>query len=259
MMISIVMPYYNRLSLLRHTLSTIKLSRIDDVEIIIVDDFSNEENSVDAIPHEFSSLNIKVIKMAAMVATKYYCNPCIPFNVGFRQSVGDLIVLQNPECCHIGDVLSYVAENLSDENYLSFHCFASTKEQLEKLHHTNTISISDNHPVTHQGDCWYVHNIHRPMAWHFTSAISRNNLKKLNGFDERFAFGRGGDDVEFLYRIQHLDLQIQFVDSPYVVHQWHPKDTSASYDMNISTKINSEISYETKLAKLIYAPNHNSI
>lgn len=258
-MISIVMTYFNRLPLLRHTLSTIDCSTCRDVEIIIVDDFSAPEHNLDTIKDEFPTLLISVIRMQDEVPTKDYCNPCVPFNVGFRYAKGDIIVLQNPECCHVGDVLEHIANTLTDENYLVFHCFASTVNQLDELHRTNNISIPEDTKFGPAGGCWYVHEEHRPLAWHFTSAITTNNLKALNGFDERLAYGRGGDDVEFLYRINHLGLKVEFVRQPFVVHQWHPKDISTSYDVRISTHTNAEISYQTKISGMIRAPNQRDI
>ena len=63
-MISIVMAYYNRLGLLRHTLKTFTESQEKDFEVIIVDDFSSADHNIDNINAEFPSLNIKVINMA---------------------------------------------------------------------------------------------------------------------------------------------------------------------------------------------------
>lgn len=96
-MISIVMAYYNRLPQLRFTLQTIANSAYKDVEVVIVDDFSDAENSLDSIPHEFPKLQFNIICMREQVTKKDYCNPCVPYNVGLRASRGDMIVIQNPE------------------------------------------------------------------------------------------------------------------------------------------------------------------
>jgi GT2 family glycosyltransferase len=258
-MISIVMTYYNRVTQLRYSLKSLCSYKHDQIEVIIVDDFSEQEHSLDSITDEFPSLNIHVIKMSNIYKSKTYFNPCIPFNVGFRESQGDKIIIQNPECCHMGDVIQYTMDHLSDNNYLAFHCFAGDKSQSEILRQTGEIDTSNPNKVSSAGNCWYVHDELRPCAWHFTSAITRNNLIKLNGFDERFAHGRGSDDVEFLYRVQNLGLNIKFVSSPFVVHQWHPKDASVSYSHNIPTTQNTQLSHETKITGLITAPNNTLI
>jgi GT2 family glycosyltransferase len=216
-MISIVMAYYNRLPQLRYTLTTFKKSLSKNFEIVIVDDYSSKEHSIDSIPSEFPSLNFKIIKMQTINSKKSYVGPSIPYNIGFRASKGDKIIIQNPECCHMGDVISYSENNLSDDVYLSFHCFASGKRELTDLHKNNYLD------VTTSAGRWYNHSVHRPASYHFTTAITRKNLIELNGFDERYAAGFNYDDDEFIQRIKKKELPIQFVDEPWVVHQYHGK------------------------------------
>jgi len=216
-MISIVMAYYNRLPQLRYTLKTIEKSLSKNFEIVIVDDYSSKEHSIDSIPSEFPSLNFKIIKMQNLNSKKNYVGPSVPYNVGFRASKGDKIIIQNPECCHMRDVISYTDTHLADNVYLSFHCFASGKRELDSLYKTNHLDVS-----TSVGR-WYNHSIHRPASYHFTTAITRKNLIELNGFDERYAVGFNYDDDEFIQRIKKKELQIQFVEDPWVIHQYHGK------------------------------------
>jgi GT2 family glycosyltransferase len=219
-MISIVMSYYNRIDLLRYTLKTFTQSKEQDFEVIIVDDFSSPEHNIDNIGEEFLSLNIKVINMAAR-GPKTWFNPCVPYNVGFRESKGDIVILQNPECCHIGDVISYAKNNTRNDNYLTFHCWACNKGDVRTLHATGEILVGDAHNTGKAK--WYNHKEHSPTKYHFTSAITRKNLCELNGFDEAFALGHSYDDDEFVQRIINKGLNIEFVEEPYVIHQWHPK------------------------------------
>ena len=217
-MISIVMSYFNRLNQLRYTLKTISQSQEKDLEIIIVEDFCDPEERLDSIQQEFPNLDITVIRMSDTRICKDYCNPCVPYNAAFRASRGDTIIIQNPECCHIGDVLQYTKNNLNDNCYLTFHCYAATKSE--------TTVMQSGQPVpmfTDKKSRWYNHAVERPYAYHFTSAITRKNLMQLNGFDERFAQGQDMDDVEFIYRVKALGLELKFVEDPWVVHQYHRK------------------------------------
>ena len=216
-MISIVMSYYNRISQLRFTLKSIQEQSPTDFEIVIVDDYSSKEHSLDNLKNEFNFLNLKIIKMQDLFSKKFYVNPSIPYNVGFRNSTGDKIIIQNPECCHVGNILKYVEENLTDDVYLSFHCYACNKTELAELHQTNYLDL------TKATGKWYNHKIHRPASFHFTTAISRKNLIELNGFDEKYATGYNYDDAEFIERIKLLGLKIDFVENPYVIHQHHGK------------------------------------
>ena len=216
-MISIVMAYYNRLPQLRYTLKTIEKSSSKNFEIVIVDDYSSEQHSLDTLLTEFKSLNFNIIKMQDINPIKTYVGPSIPYNVGFRKSRGDKIIIQNPECCHIGDVISYTDNNLTDDVYLSFHCFASGKRESNDLYLNNYLD------VTTSAGRWYNHSIHRPASYHFTTAITRKNLIELNGFDEKYAVGFNYDDDELIERIKKKELQIQFVEDPWVIHQYHGK------------------------------------
>lgn len=254
-MISIVMAYYNRLHLLRYTFKTFLESKVTDYEIIVVDDFSDPEHDPTILKDEFPTLPIKVIKLSEMYEKAEWCNPCVPYNIGFRASVGDKIIIQNPECCHLGDVLSYTEENLTDNVYLSYHCYACTEPDLEILHNGGTINMPNEKDEWFWWG-WYNHVEYRPAAFHFASAITRNNLKKLNGFDERFAHGIGYDDNEFVVRVKRLGLKIRYVAEPMVVHQFHPKIHSFTPD-----KANNETLYrETKSDKgLIRAANKEDI
>ena len=91
----------------------------------------------------------------------------------------------------MGDVLQYTKDNLTNENYLTFHCYAATKAE------TRVMQSGEPLPMfTEKKSRWYNHVVERPYAYHFTTAITRENLIKLNGFDERFAQGQDMDDVE---------------------------------------------------------------
>lgn len=216
-MISIVMAYYNRLPQLKYTLKTFEKSSFKDFEIVIVDDYSSIMHSIDKLPREFPSLNFKIIKMQDVNKKKTYVGPSIPYNIGFKESKGDKIIIQNPECCHMGDVIAYTENNLKDDTYLSFHCFASGKRELENLHKTNHLDVEKSNGR------WYNHEIHRPASYHFTTAITRKNLIELNGFDERYAAGYCYDDDEFIERIKKQNLKIKFVSDPWTIHQYHGK------------------------------------
>jgi glycosyltransferase involved in cell wall biosynthesis len=211
------MAYYNRLPQLRYTLKTIEKSLSKNFEVVIVDDYSSEQHSLDSLPSEFPSLNFNVIKMKDVNPIKTYVGPSIPYNVGFRKSQGNKIIIQNPECCHMGDVISYADNNLTDDIYLSFHCFASGKRELTELHTTGHLD------VTTSAGRWYNHSVHRSASYHFTTAITRKNLIELNGFDERYATGFNYDDDELIERIKKKELRIQFVEDPWVIHQYHGK------------------------------------
>ncbi len=92
MKISIVTAYYNRRQLLINTLKSISKTSHDDFEVIVVDDGSTEENKIGDLPNEYPFL--KVIRVEP--EDKWYINPCVPFNRGFKEASGEIVILQNP-------------------------------------------------------------------------------------------------------------------------------------------------------------------
>lgn len=201
--ISIVMAYYNRKIQLYNTLKSIAKTKHDSFEVILIDDYSKEEERVEDLMLEFPFL--KVVRVTKEEKT-YTCS-CMAYNRGIAISDGEIIVLQNPECEHVGDVLLYVENNLTDSNFLSFSCFA---------------------PDYKENKSWYNHPIYRPVYYHFCSAITKRNMNELGGFDERFAQGLAYDDDEFVQRVSRLCLKKDIPVNPYVIHQPHSKDYGMS-------------------------------
>jgi glycosyltransferase involved in cell wall biosynthesis len=220
-MISIVMAYTNRLQQLKYTLHSIRFSSCKNFEILIVDDFSSDQHSTDNICVEFSDLPIRIIKMSDIFSAKTYCNPCIVYNTGFKYSTGDKVIIQNPECFHVGDILQFVETSLNDDTYYVFNCYATNKEDSEKIYRGEWISYNPTIPDLTGHSCWYNHSEIRPVMYHFTSAITKKNLLELGGFDESYMYGNGFDDDEFLHRVRMKKLNVCSVSSPMVIHQWH--------------------------------------
>lgn len=215
--ITIVMTYFNRKAQLLNTLKSIA-KHGHDVEIIIIDDGSREE-------HEITSLStdkIKVIKLK----DKQWINPCIAFNTGFAQATGDVVILQNAECIHIGDIVGYVVGNIEDQLYLNFSAYSINKELTDRISRGEDV-LSVIEPLEQRTvpdnmqNGWYNHPIYRPHMTHFCSAITKKDLYDLGGFDERFFDGLGFEDNDFVSRLHKKRMTIKMIQYPYVVHQWH--------------------------------------
>ena len=223
MKISVVMAYYNRKELLHRTLKSIAKTKHSDYEVIVVDDASGDNHRVESFLTEFPFLKIVRIEKK----DKWYYNSCIPFNKGFESVTGDVVVIQNPECLHVHDVLSYVAKEINDSNYITMSAY-SIDEVL-----TNSIpdilkkgellgffsSLPQQSVLDHVG--WYNHSIYRSVYYHFCAAITKKNLNIIGGFDNRYAGGAGWDDVDFVYEIDKLGLRKIINDEVSVIHQWH--------------------------------------
>jgi hypothetical protein len=135
----------------------------------------------------------------------------------------EIVIIQNAECYHVGDVLIY-ARRVTDNTYISFGCYSQGESQGSEI---------NNRCASFGGDsAWYNHPEYRPVGYHFCSAITAGNIKKLNGFDERFSFGTGYDDDYLLHQIKCLGLKVEITAVPYVVHQWHEQMMGKDYTGN---------------------------
>ena len=231
MRISIVMTYHNRMRQLYATLRSLVCSKFKDFEIIIVDDASPIPPTL--IVAQFFMLDIHVITIKA--EAKWWINPCIPYNIGFKEACGDIIVIQNPECFHFGgDLLHYVNTHLKQNEYVSFPCYSTTKEQYIKTF-IPTPTWSDDVLMENvsegivplRRDQWYNHPSIHPKGYHFCSAIHQKDLINIGGgFNEDFANGYCFDDNEFITRIKNSYMKISMPPTSYgfVIHQWHPKN-----------------------------------
>lgn len=237
-MISIVMAYYNRGRLLETTLRSIMLSECNP-EIIIVDDGSDEDERIEKMT-ELYDFNIKVIRVEPK--DKTWTSACIPFNIGFREAKGDIIVIQSPECMHVGDVLKYTEGNVVDNKYIAFACYSANQ------HHTDTLNrfffsslnaelvlapFNNAHPSNDGEDGWYNHSEYNPNGFAFCAAMTKKDLDELGGFDERYAHGIGYEDFEFMARIRRKGMSVEIIDNPYVVHQRHkPTDYEGKKELH---------------------------
>jgi glycosyltransferase involved in cell wall biosynthesis len=222
------MAYYNRKKLFIETLKSICRTSCQDFEVIAVDDMSSEEERIEDLVSQFPFLKVY------RVDKKICGNSCMAYNMGIAKATGDIIVLQNPECLHVHDVLSYMEKNVNDTNYITTAVY-SIDERIQKVLPIILRGEGFEDFMKSLPQCfvenyigWYNHSKHRPCYFHFCAGISKSNMDKLGGFDERFVNGIAFEDAELIYRIDCLKLKKIIADDMLVIHQWHP----VVYDLN---------------------------
>ncbi len=234
---AIVMTFYQRHALLYETLKTFDKHDPSDFVVIIVDDDSPDDIVLPETPFE-----VKVIKLK----NKTWRNTGNVYNVGFHEALKynpDIVIIQNAECYHWGNVIGYAKENVTDENYIAFPAYSLAADE------TPCNEVIKDRIVEFNGDSgWYNHSVYRPLALHFCSAISTKNLIKLNGFDERLADGVAYEDNAFVHQIRCLGLRIDIPDRPMVFHQWHYNQPAVAAElvernMNIYLEIEKGTEY----------------
>lgn len=246
-LVSIVMTYYERSPLLRNTLwSFVGHHYGPEVEVIVVDDASIDER---AFPPDFP-YRFKLRILYVSPEEKWYHNPCIPFNKGFSLARGETVILQNAECLHYDNIVKHAISHVSKANYLSYACYSIDENTTKRIASSKIdffsdpwITIERKKPSSEGNNGWYNHSQYNPTAYHFCSAISKQNLMHLGGFDEKYAYGIGYDDNEFLERIRKANLDIRIVDSAIVIHQYHYNRTNNVARMDCLRRRNKELYY----------------
>lgn len=253
MKVSIILPYYNRKDLILNTLKSFEFFYSDkNLEIVIVDDVSSEEHRLENLIN--FKLDIKLIRLE----NKTGINPCYPYNVGVRESSGDVIILSSPETFHTTNIFE-ISNNffdLNDNTYLLFSVFCLTKPDLietiiksnfsECLELINQVkpnlftNLGENgYAFNNNFGSWYTHSIYRPSGLNFFTALTRNKFFELSGFDERFRKGTGFDDDEFKFRLIESGVEFKYNDEAIGIHLNHeivnnmpPTTNQSVYDMS---------------------------
>ena len=220
----IVMTAFNRSALTQNTIDSIAKRR--NLHIIVVDDSDKDPYSPEKAECDL-----------VLIRNRKWVSPVITYNKGFeyiknqyQPKDSDILIIQNSEAIHVGDIVQYAIENITEDNYISFACLSLPKDFCEqKITKERIDSVSNCHISATINDeievGWYNHEHYYPRALDFCSAITWGNMKKLNGFDERYAKHTWYGDDDFRNRVKKLGLTTIIGNSemPFVCHQWHSR------------------------------------
>ncbi len=213
---SIIMPYFRRVSLLNNTLVSYQhhYDNRNDWEVIVAEDaknldYLNEHENLENLLNKFKDK----INITHFVTKVKVFNPAPYFNEAFKVSKGEFIIITNPECVHMTNILKGLDDSFNkDENsYIVCACLNVTSR--------GPIDKFENYRF--QGGSWYQHSVSRNCQIHFCTAMSRKNYEKLGGFDEEFAHGVSCEDEDFIQRIKLSDMNIVTRDDLLTHHQSH--------------------------------------
>lgn len=226
--ISIVMTACNRSVQTYFTIETISKSVYKNIQIILVDDSTNDFVSEEKL--EEYGIHIDLIH----IKNKFWVNPCINYNIGFKHIKGSKVIIQNAEVCHIGDVVNYVANNINNDTYHAVNVYSMREEHDNKLLYEIGDMIYDNHQkITFINGSWYQHPIHRNGYFHFLVALTKETLDKIGGFDIDYALGTSWDDDALVFKISNSNIKLTNVSDPVMgVHQWHSQTVSGHNSAN---------------------------
>ena len=205
--ISIVIAYHNRLDLLLNTLSSIEKQNYNNLEIIIVNDNSQDSYYLKKEINNLNKLNIKIIDITEKEKGERK-NPAYVFNKGFKEASGEIIIIQNPESYHVGNIIDFVNINIKKKEYIVFSTFNINSLEknniflnIENKIHNNIISSSDL--LFDNDNLWYTHPIFNSTKYHFCSAIYKECLDNINYFDNEYNNGYCFDDDDLLFKVKY--------------------------------------------------------
>ena len=235
--ISIVMTYFNRITQVLHTLDTIEDSKYpnDLIEVICYDDRSEIEPLI--LDTSKYSYNIKVI-YANFERDENIINAGFSYNNAFKYITGEFVMIQNAECMHIGDLITYACENLCVNKLISFPCWATSNESTTKYLFDNRFNCENikntienkwdellDYPKEFKG--WYNEKYLRPECLHFCNAMHIDTFKRVGVFNTKINQLLGFDDNEYAQRImfnKNIDIEIpEHNYKSFAVHQYHGK------------------------------------
>src|ERR1035437_7092801 len=125
-MIAIAMTYLDRQAQLNKTLESFRQYDPKDFFVVIVDDGSPEDIILPELPFE-----VTVLK----TYNKTWSQGDPAWNCGFKIALEqnpEIIILQNAECYHSGDILNY-AKRVTDESHISFGCYSLSQGDAFKV------------------------------------------------------------------------------------------------------------------------------
>lgn len=251
---SFIIPYFKRAEELWATFTSFRhwYGKRNDIEYIIIEDGANvdDEKAHDALVqvlYAFGDLNW----VHLMSEHKNQFNPVLHRNYAASVAQGIVLIQTNPECYHKTNILRVLdkmfmatakyakslPENFSENhpqwNVPSFQnkYKAATKHgsfeqyvicacecvEIGKKRAESYAELVDSEKHVQ----WYQHSKQNNRRLHWCSAISKDNYRMVQGFDENYAAFCGYDDDDFRETILHSKIPVLVRDDLVVAHVKH--------------------------------------
>ena len=210
MTFSVIVPTYNRLSLLRRTLESLFRQEFSDYEIIVVDD-----GSTDGTLEYLKGLSEK--KKIQYVLQKN-SGPAIARNKGIALSSGSLVAFTDDDCIVPADWLKRYHEKFQQEDVGVVGGSSKTGNLENPFAEVNDIIVNFLKAEINKRPDNEV-----PFLTTNNTAYRKKNLEKVGGFDNRFRFGAEERDLN--YRLRQSGDKLVF-DSSIIIEHFNNADFS---------------------------------
>ena len=200
-LLSIVMTASERSRQTYYTLASINASAMaDKIHIVLVDDSIEDP----ILPENLETFGLFITFIKIRTTEKFWINPCVNYNIGFKFILGSRVIIQNAEVCHIGDVCSIVCSYTDDDYYVFDVLQTRDFEANEKIYTSRTIEIGVNDLF--KG--WCEHHVLRSQHYHYLATTSAKSMAKIGGFSFDYAMGVCYDDDDFKLRIRAANIKL---------------------------------------------------
>jgi len=225
--LSVIMTTYNRAGHLRRGLYLVLNQEVKPDEVIIVDDGSTD--STRAVVEDY--------QRSQEVPIKYiynrnfgYKNSCLAKNIGIKQATGDLLIFTEPEVLHIGEVISaHLQHHTNPGLFVSsgtvYFVFAGIIRKLTLGHFKKPKTILDIQPIIEWEEGYFPQPediaVLRKVNAPYCASCWKEDLMKINGFDERYLPFNGYEDVDLLSRLSRVGVQTISDEDIQLIHLAH--------------------------------------
>ena len=203
--ISIIIVNYDRFDLLLLTLVTLNTSSQNNFEVIIID--RSENSNIYNIEKYDFKFYVNIIKLDK----NNLCSDIL------KKCKGKTIVIQNQDCIHFNDNLSYIEKNFKYDDYFIFPCYTSNDIK------TNNYIIENFQQFVGSG-IQSNPNLFR-VDKKFCTVISKEYLKMLGELPLEYLNDCHCEDKEMLFNISEIlklnIINIRSSKNVGVIHMYH--------------------------------------
>lgn len=209
MKVSVIIPTWNRIETLKETVGRLRRQNIDKVEILVIDDGSDEKN-------------LRALKAIRAIKVFYqqHKGPAAARNLGIKKALGDILIFINDDTWTKNGFISTHIRFHKKNTLLNVALLGPLKEH-PKINRgaavrwlVNESGQHFNYKLASQENVpWY-------YFWTCNISVKRDFLIKNNlFFDESFPTA-AWEDIEFAYRAKNTELKL-FYDKNLVAFHYH--------------------------------------
>ena len=231
---SFVMAVLNRSRLLKNTLEGYRRhSPYPGVELVISDYGSTDDllgvlNDAKGIFERIRCLILDRSKSVIPINPKFN-NPAVALNVAIRAARANFLIFSPPECYPLADNIRHVRiimNNGARKAALLGKAMGMPEEASELMEKDGWMPENENQVFQmiqrRKLLVWSSKEkgVLRPIP--FFMAFRKEDHQRINGFDEEYVRGYGGEDRDYVLRLKLAGAEPMWDDRCGVLHQWHP-------------------------------------